>query len=84
MIGNILLLGYLLPMVVSYFIVLYSSYAYKEDNYSHEGIAVLSLIPIINIIIIVGFIILLIFHILSNLKYIIRLRKLRRRYRHKN
>ncbi len=42
MIGNILLLGYLLPMVVSYFIMLYSLYAYKENNYSNEGLTVLS------------------------------------------
>ena len=81
MIGNILLLGYLLPMIVSYFVILYSLYAYKEDNYSHEGLVVLSLIPIVNIIIIVGFIALLIVHILSNLKYMVRLRRLHRKYK---
>ena len=84
MIGNILLLGYLLPMIISYFVILYSLYAYKEDNYSNEGLVVLALIPILNMIIIVGFIALLILHILSNIKYWIRLRKFRRRYKQQN
>lgn len=84
MIGNILLLGYLLPMVVSYFIMLYSIYAYKENNYSNEGLTVLSLIPIVNILIIIGFIILLVVNILSNIKYWTRLRKFRRRYKQQN
>lgn len=84
MIGNILLLGYLLPMVVSYFIMLYSLYAYKENNYSNEWLTVLSLIPIVNILIIIGFIILLVVHILSNIKYWTRLRKLRRKYKYNN
>ena len=84
MIGNILLLGYLLPMVVSYFIMLYSLYAYKENNYSNEWLTVLSLIPIVNILIIIGFIILLVVHILSNIKYWTRLRKFRRRYKQQN
>lgn len=84
MIGNILLLGYLLPMVVSYFIMLYSLYAYKENNYSNEWLTVLSLIPIVNILIIIGFIILLVVNILSNIKYWTRLRKFRRRYKQQN
>lgn len=84
MVGNILLLGYLLPMIVSYFVILYSLYSYKEDNYSNEGLVVLSLLPIVNIIIIVRFITLLIIHILSNIKYWTRLRKFRRRYKQQN
>lgn len=84
MIGNILFLGYLLPMVVSQFIMLHSLYAYKENNYSNEGLIVLSLIPIVNILIIIGFIILLIVNILSNIKYWTRLRKFRRRYKQQN
>ena len=84
MIGNILFLGYLLPMVVSYFIMLYSLYTYKENNYSNEGLTVLSLIPIVNILIIIGFIILLVVNILSNIKYWTRLRKFRRRYKQQN
>ena len=84
MIGNILFLGYLLPMVVSQSIMLYSLYTYKENNYSNEGLPVLSLIPIVNILIIIGFIILLIVNILSNIKYWTRLRKFRRRYKQQN
>lgn len=84
MVGNILLLGYLLPMVVSYFIILYSLYAYKEDNYSNEGLVVLALIPVLNILIIVAFIVLLIIHIFYNIKYMVRLSKLRRKYKYKN
>lgn len=84
MIGNILFLGYLLPMVVSCSIMLHSLYAYKENNYSNEGLIVLALLPIVNILIIIGFIILLVINILSNIKYWTRLRKFRRRYKQQN